>query len=290
MNRRELGRLSALALGGITLTQTSRAQPSSNFAGVILGLQGFCFKDRPLDAAVQAMTDIGAEECEISWRHMEPDFPDRNGAGRDKVRQWRLRAPLSQFEAAGNKFRAAGIDPYGYTLNMKDDFTDAEIVRGFEMAQALRVKEITCSANISTVKRIDTWARKFKIRVGLHNHNRIARNELATAEDFAAARRGTSDYIGIAFDIGHFVAAGFDPVSYVAQNHGSILLIHVKDRKRKGPNTPFGEGDTPIQEVLRLIRDKKYPIRANIEYEYNGADTMAEVRKCFDYCKQALMS
>jgi sugar phosphate isomerase/epimerase len=103
--------------------------------------------------------------------------------------------------------------------------------------------------------------------------------------------RPASNFAGVILGLqGHFVAAGFDPVSYIAQNHGSILLIHVKDRKKKGPNTPFGEGDTPIQEVLKLIRDRKYPIKANIEYEYQGADTMAEVRKCFDYCKQALMS
>jgi hypothetical protein len=25
-----------------------------------------------------------------------------------------------------------------------------------------------------------------------------------------------------------------------------------------------------------------------IEYEYNGADTVAEVRKCYEYCKRAL--
>jgi len=37
-----------------------------------------------------------------------------------------------------------------------------------------------------------------------------------------------------------------------------------------------------------LLKKKKYGIPANIEYEYKGADTVVEVRKCFEYCKAAL--
>jgi hypothetical protein len=51
---------------------------------------------------------------------------------------------------------------------------------------------------------------------------------------------------------------------------------------------PFGQGDTPIKEVLQELKTKKYAIPANIEYEYKGADTVEEVRKCFEYCKAAL--
>ena len=68
-------------------------------------------------------------------------------------------------------------------------------------------------------------------------------------------------------------------------------MLHLKDRKRNhGDNVPWGEGETPIQAVLRMLRDNKWPIPADIEYEYGkpGMDTVAEVRKCFEYCKQAL--
>lgn len=51
---------------------------------------------------------------------------------------------------------------------------------------------------------------------------------------------------------------------------------------------PGRQGDTPIQQVLQLLKQKKYNIFANIEYAYRGEDALAEVRKCFQYCKDAL--
>ena len=63
-----------------------------------------------------------------------------------------------------------------------------------------------------------------------------------------------------------------------------------EDRKKnQGPNTPWGEGDAPIKQVLQLLKEKKYPIRAYIEYEYQGVGTSPEeVKKCFEFVKAAL--
>jgi hypothetical protein len=64
----------------------------------------------------------------------------------------------------------------------------------------------------------------------------------------------------------------------------------MKDRKNNdGPNTSWGEGDTPIKQVLVLLHDKKYPIPALVEYEYRGSGTSTEeVKKCMEYMRNAL--
>jgi len=41
--------------------------------------------------------------------------------------------------------------------------------------------------------------------------------------------------------------------------------------------------------VLALLKEKKYPIRALIEYEYRGTGTpIEEVKKCMTFMRQAL--
>jgi len=67
------------------------------------------------------------------------------------------------------------------------------------------------------------------------------------------------------------------------------VTLHLKDRKKDhGANLPFGQGDTPIKEVLKTLEEHRWPIPANIEYEYKGGDTVEEVKKCYEYCKAAL--
>ena len=58
-----------------------------------------------------------------------------------------------------------------------------------------------------------------------------------------------------------------------------------------GGNLPWGEGKTPIKEVLRLMKKEKWTFPADIELEYGipkGSDSVTEVAKCVQYCKEAL--
>jgi sugar phosphate isomerase/epimerase len=223
---------------------------------------------------------------------VEPRSQGRGAEAREALRKWRLSTPLDDFKKVRAKFDRAGIELYAYNLSFRDDFTDEEMDRGFQMAKALGVRNVTASSTVSAAKRIDTFARKHRIRVGMHNHSNVRDpNEYATPESFAKALEGASKYLGINLDIGHFTAANFDAVDFLGKNHGRVVTLHIKDRKRnQGDNVPFGEGETPIKPVLRLLREKRWKIPANIEYEYQGADAVAEVRRCLDYCKNALES
>ena len=54
---------------------------------------------------------------------------------------------------------------------------------------------------------------------------------------------------------------------------------------------PWGQGETPLKDILQLLKKEKYKIPASIEYEYNtpeGSSVIAEVKKCVQYCKDAL--
>jgi sugar phosphate isomerase/epimerase len=158
------------------------------------------------------------------------------------------------------------------------------------MAKALGVGFITASSTLSAARRVAPFAAKHNMMVAMHGHsNTKDPNEFSTPESFQAAME-LSDLFRVNLDIGHFFAAGYDPVAYLAQHHDRITNLHLKDRgAHQGDNAVWGKGATPIVEVLRLLREKKYRIPADIEYEYEGADgPEAEVRKCFDYCKKAL--
>jgi sugar phosphate isomerase/epimerase len=288
-----------LVLGGLAsslLPRTARAAGiDSKVKGVQLGAQSYSFRDRPLDAAIEGMKAVGLGSIELWSGHLEPrvEWQKLDDAGRKKAREdarkFRLETPLSHFHAIADKFKAAGIDIYAYNYSFRDEFTDEEIAKGFDQAKALGAKVITASSNQNTTPRIDAVAKKQKMRVGLHNHSRLDPNEWATAADFEKAMAASSEYICVNLDIGHFTAANQDAVAFLNKHHGRIVTLHIKDRKKDdGPNMPFGQGDTPIKEVLALLAKSQWAIPANIEYEYKGEDTVAEVRRCVDYCKQAL--
>ena len=97
------------------------------------------------------------------------------------------------------------------------------------------------------------------------------------------------------FDVGHFVAGTNEspiPVIEKYADSGRILSLHLKDRKvNNGSNMPFGQGDTPLGLILQLMKRKKWTFPADSGVEYpipEGSDAVAEVKKCVEYCKNAL--
>lgn len=283
LSRRELGRYLAASLPAMPLG----AKINSTIDGVMIGAQSYSFRDRPLDAAIQGYIDCGLGYCELYTGHTDPA-----GLKGEALTRWRESVPLDHFRNIRAKFDRAGIVLYAYNYSFRKDYSDREIERGFEFAKALGVNCITASANVSVARRVDPFARKFKMRVGMHNHSHKIPDEFARPEDFAEAMRGMSKYICVNLDVGHFWAAGYDPVAYLKDHHDRIVTLHLKDRDREGQGKPgvlpFGEGTTPVRDVMQLLKTTHWPIPAMIEYEYKGGDTVAEVKKSYAYLKQAL--
>ncbi len=295
-SRRDFAKLglSGLALPGL-LGRTALGAPrmiDSKIGGVQLGAQSYSFRDLPIDEAIQAMAADGIGDCELFSPHIEAGGMHNHAPGspRPDVHKWRMSVPLDYFAGIKKKFNDAGINLYAYNLSFDDHFSDAEIDRGFEMAKALGVGIITASTTLPVAKRVVPFADKHKMIVAMHGHSDLKDpNQFATPESFAKAL-AMSPYYRINLDIGHFTAANFDAVDFIRKNHEKIVLIHLKDRKKnEGDNTPWGQGDTPIKQVLLLLKENKYPIPAFIEYEYKGAgSSREEVKKCLDYCRQIL--
>src|SRR4051794_3620533 len=111
LTRRELGRLVLAPVAASAL-----AAINSRLSGVQIGAQSYSFRDRPLDAMIAAMVEIGLGECELWQGHVEPrsSSPER----RAELRKWRTTVPLDYFTGIRRKCSDAGIfiSAYNYSF------------------------------------------------------------------------------------------------------------------------------------------------------------------------------
>ena len=303
--RRELGKLmlTAAVLPRTALPVPQRPRPDSKFAGVQIGMNvPYNFGSRTLggDETLAKTLQLGISAVELRSQPVEllmgaPLEVLEPGRGKEaqaaaaaQLRAWRLKTRLSNATAFRRKWDEAGVRIEIVKYDGIYDFTDAEMDYAFKLAKALGARAISCEIDVEKSKRVGQFADRHKLMVGYHGHTKVSPPMWETAFGYAK-------YNGANVDIGHFVAGDFgSPVPFITAHHDRITHVHIKDRKvNDGDNVPFGEGDTPIKEVLQLIRDSKWPIQATIEFEYNvppGSDKMAEMAKCVQYCKDALLS
>lgn len=284
-SRREFGKTALFSLAGVSLASAAKTN------GVTLGVMTYSYRALPVppgaervDGQIDALKKDGASDIEFFEAEVQP--PGRP-EGLDK---WREATKIEHFTSARKKLEAAGITTHALTINYRDLLTDDDLDRTFEMAKAIGTNVIAASTQVTMAKRLAPFADKHKIYVAFHGHsNTKDPNEFATPESFQSAI-AQSKYFRINLDIGHFFAAGYDPVAFIQQHHAQITHLHMKDRKKDdGPNMPWGEGDTPIKPVLLLLKEKKYNLPALIEYEYRGTGTpVEEVGKCMDLMRQAV--
>ena len=321
--RRDLGKI---ALASAPLNRAFGAKMiDSKFAGVQIGAITYSFNriaSPDPEAIIKAYVEIGLGEAELMSNHCEalagappmPMFGRGGGAGRgpgggrapltpeqqaerqaafEKLAQWRSSTTAATWKGVTKKFNDAGVDVALLCYNMQDTMKDEDIEYGFTMAKGLGVKGITTSTTLTMAKRIAPVADKHKLLVGYHGHDATNDpNQTATLESYDTLM-GYGKYNGINLDIGHFTAAGYDAVAFIKQHHDRITNLHVKDRKKDhGPNVAvWGTGDTPIKEVMQLLKTEEYRFPANLELEYpipEGSDIIAEAKKCLAYVKSCL--
>ncbi len=312
-SRREFTRLALAALplaNALTLAGPSSAaeappaggKPNSKVAGVQIGLNvpySFSSPQMSGDDILKHCVSLGISGVELRTQPVEiflgapaelifPKGKSAVAGAAEKLQQWRHNVSMDKVAEFRHRYESAGvlieIVKVDGIFKMPDDSVDY----CFALAKALGGRAISTeiSHQESDLKRLGEFAAKHQFMVGYHGHAETHPADWERAFSY-------SKFNGANVDLGHFVAGNnTSPVPFIKQYHERITHVHVKDRKmHNGPNTRFGEGDTPITEVLHLLRDNRWNIQATIEFEYKvpaDSDRMTEIARAIQYCRDAL--
>lgn len=302
-----MGTVVAAPVWGMPAYIPNLRKPNSVFNGVQVGVITYSFRSLPSSAeeVLRYCVEAGVNAVELMGPAAEafagaPQLPAKTGNKEDDdaaqaayhqaLADWRTKVPMTKFEQLRKLYKKAGVTIYGYKPSaLGVNNTDAEVDYAFRAAKALGANQanVEFPKDPTQTKRLGDIAARNKVYVGYHGHTQ----QTFDMWDGAFAE---SPYNAANFDMGHYVAAGFDAIQFIEAKHQHIVSMHVKDRKSKangGANLPWGEGDTPIVEALQLMAKRKYKFPATIELEYpvpDGSDAVKEVARCVEYARKAL--
>ncbi len=289
-------------------------RPDSNFGGVQIGVITYSWRSMPSKVAdiIRYCQEGGISSLELMGNVAEdfagippapPRIPstvkgdererlqrDANEA-KEKQREWRLSVSMKRYQALRKMFNKAGIKipivkfaPAGWT--------DEEMDYAFKAAKILGATGVSNEIGMEACARMGKFAEKHNMYAVFHNHLQPGEPGFNFDDYLSLSPRNMLN-----FDAGHyFGATGKHPNEVIERLHKRIFSIHLKDKT--GPNsmpantnTPWGEGETPIADMLKLIQERRWPIYCDIELEYpipEGSNAQKEVVRCVNYCRDIL--
>jgi sugar phosphate isomerase/epimerase len=311
--------LAALAAipGGLASCTGKVAEKGSRFGGVQIGAISYSYRSMP-DSAENMLGYLlasGISSVELMGNTIEsyagipvieiPSYPrgteltdeqqaelmEARALQTEEHRKWRLSVPLENFAGLKKMYNDAGVNIDIAKLG-NPRWSDEEIDYAFNVARTLGARGITTEISVEAAQRMAPFAEKHKLFVIFHNHGQPGLPGFSFEEYLTY-----SPYLKLNLDVGHyFGATGLHPNMVIERLHDRIASLHIKDKT--GPdanpadtNMPFGEGDTPLADILLLLKEKGWPITADIELEYpipEGSDAVKEVAKCVEYCRAIL--
>jgi sugar phosphate isomerase/epimerase len=317
--RRDFGKLALTAMPVVTVLRPSLAEskapakPDSTINGVDLGTITYSYRSMPDQSALAILRyvlDSGISRIEFMGAAVEafagaPPAAGFRGGGRggpaptpaeqsaqreaaERLRAWRTSVSMEKFKALRKMFNDAGVTIYAWK-QLSPNMSDGEMEYVFNVAEALGCTHTTLELidDPEQLKRIGQFAEKKKIYAAYHTH--LQGSMTAFDQAFAASKGNMANV-----DLGHFVAAGGDPIAFIKKFNGRISSVHLKDRTTPAHgqgNVPWGTGDTPIKEILLTMKRDRHTYPAAIELEYDvpaGSDAVKETAKCLDFCKAVL--
>jgi len=287
MSRRSFLGAASAAIVLASRAGSALAAAKDDFGGVRVGAITYSYRGEVETAedTLKALLKAGLGEVEMMdtpIRQFTGLPKDPNAALTDDQRE----AVLAKCAQMRKLYNDAGVNihipklPFGKS--------DEAIDFNFQIAKALGSEAITLERSEEMAKRLAPFAEKHNIRIGFHNHT----NNYPIL-DRPDPILDISPKIGFNFDVGHYFAGtkGKSPIPVLEKYHDRITNLHMKDRTVDGGNVPWGQGQTPLKEVLQLLKREKWPIPADIEVEYKipqGSTAVAEVARCAEYCREAL--
>src|SRR5450759_1117081 len=271
-------------------------KPDSKFGGVQVGAITYSWRSMPCNAEdiLQYCLKAGISSIELMGDVAEKyaGLPQGSSkAVKEEQRKWRISAPMKKFEDLRKLYNDAGVNIHIVKFS-PEDWSDEEIDYSFNAAKALGTKGITNEIGDNAAKRLGPFAQKHGMYAIFHQH--LQPGEPGWNFDKFLAYSPANM---LNFDAGHyFGATGLHPNGIIERLHDRIVSVHLKDKtgpkgKPANTNMAWGKGETPIADILLLIKKNKWPIYVDIELEYpvpEGSDAVVEVKKCVDYCKKIL--
>ncbi len=293
----------------------SSRKPNSKVNGVQLGLTTYSYRSVPhsIDEVLGYVKTANVNALEMRSVLEEglgiPSGPRRPPRGKElseqekaerqkaikaaaaAQRQWRLSLPMDRYADVRKKYNKAGVDIH-IAKFAPSGWSDEEIDYAYKAANVLGAYGITDEARESAWTRMGQFAEKNNSLALYHTHAQFADPEFDVDKMLAASPANRLN-----LDIGHYVGTtGKHPNDIITKYHDKIPMIHIKDKTNvsnvdPNSNRPFGEGETPIADVLLLIKEEKWPIDCFLELEYaipEGSDAVKEVVKCIEYMRNIL--
>ena len=304
-----LGRAAALAACALLPARGTAAdaprktgrKPNSIFNGVRIGCITYSYRSQLATAEeiLAALIEDGLSEVELMGAPIQAYAGFTvSGGGKAKGKKAapapapvkytdaQREAQLAKCRELRKMYNDAGVNIHLHKIAFGP--SDEEIEFNFLVAKALGCVGITTERSEPLAKRLAPFADKHRIWVGFHNHTTNF-----PAMDKPDPLLDCGKYIGFNFDFGHYFAGtkGLSPIPVLERYHERIVSLHMKDRTADGGNLPWGQGQTPLKEILQPIRKEKWTFPADFELEYKipeGSNSVAEVAKCVQYCRQAL--
>ena len=271
-----------------------------NVNGVDISVVTYSFNPgiEDMNIIIQNCLDSGSDNLELMGNHVETTMGMPRS--RRSHAEWRSNVSMKDFKNVKKQFKNQGINIFAYKpYCMAPNNSDGEIEYAMKATKALGADYLTAELTTKeNTKRISQFAEKHNVNIGYHAHLQAS----DTAWDFALDN-SKKNFINL--DVGHYIAARKENtketlLNFILKNHSRICSLHLKDRQAAKPlnlgasdNQIWGKGDTPIIEVLQLVRDNSFKFTSSVELEYripDGSNRVDEVIRCYEYCNQALNS